>query len=105
VTERDAQQIVDRRLQLRAFAQPFADHAAEGLNQEWMRWAGWLLHVGCDECWDRGNEAACFGVAGCHGYSAGCGCTGCAERQVRELAKLERPPATIAGRRLRGLAA
>lgn len=54
--------------------------------ETWMLWAGWCRHVGCDECFTEGTAAACWGVAGCHGYDRGCGCVECNTRDVRAIA-------------------
>jgi hypothetical protein len=60
----------------------FATLTNGGGVRPWMRWPGWVLHVGCDRCAGDGKAAPCWGREACHGYDTGCGCSACAQRQA-----------------------
>lgn len=89
--------LFDRRLrQAGDFAAQATGHR---VVEPWMLARTWCLHVGCDECFDLGIVAACWGQTVCHGYTNGCGCTDCAARQVHDVQVASRSGAsTRAGR-------
>lgn len=55
----------------------FTSETGEALVEDWMLWTHWFERVGCDECRRWRRQAVCFGRAGCHGISFGCGCGNC----------------------------
>ncbi len=69
-----------------------------GGAQPWMRWSGWVLHIGCDHCVSEGKFASCWERAACHGYDRGCGCSACTQQQVLAEALSDRAaPVSLGG--------
>ncbi len=65
----------------------FARMTGERFVRVWMRWQGWQMHIGCDRCAGDGPAAPCWGLAECHGYEHGCGCSSCAALQAAQEAE------------------